>query len=241
MGVGTAARYTEAQANEHNPVFHDTFSKTDAVMNKDAAPSSAPQKTFDPQKIERPDPVLLKYYALVSLAAGPLFPFAFIPLLCKYITLRYQFEADGVSMKWGVLFRREINLTHRRIQDIHLTNNIFQRWMGLANVAIQTASGSAAPEMTIEGVLQTDSLRDYLYAQMRGAKGLDRDTVADEHAAAEDDSVLTLLTEIRDNLRIRLRAEPGAVSAGITGSADSIGFSDSAGSAESTRGGGMPE
>ena len=42
--------------------------------------------------------------------------------------------------------------------------------MGLATVGIQTASGSSGPEMAIEGVLQAEQLRDYLYTEMRGSK-----------------------------------------------------------------------
>ena len=75
-------------------------------------------------------------------------------------------------MKWGVLFRKEINLTFARIQDIHLTSNLVERWLGLARIQIQTASGSAKAEMTIEGILEYRALRDFLYLRMRGAKGL---------------------------------------------------------------------
>jgi putative membrane protein len=71
-------------------------------------------------------------------------------------------------MRWGILFRREINLTYSRIQDIHLTSNFVERWLGLARVQIQTASGSASAEMTIEGVKEYEIVRDFLYSKMRG-------------------------------------------------------------------------
>jgi len=141
----------------------------------------------------------MRYYVLCSLAAGPFFPFALIPLFCKYVTLRYRFDDSGIAMQWGVLFRKEIYLTHRRIQDIHLTRNIVQRWFGLATVAVQTASGSATPEMSIEGVLAADQLRDYLYGKMRGARG--ENSLEQETETASDDEALTLLTEIRDSMR----------------------------------------
>ena len=98
---------------------------------------------FDPLAITRPEPVLMKYYACVALLAAPGFPIVFLTLYFKYSTLKYKFDQDGVSMSWGILFRREVHLTYRRIQDIHLTRNLLQRWMGLATVAIQTASGSS--------------------------------------------------------------------------------------------------
>ena len=158
-------------------------------------------KPFDPRSITRPDPVLLKYYALCALPAGPMFPVPFLPLYFKYSTLRYEFDETGVSMKWGILFRKEIHLTYRRIQDIHLTRNIIQRWMGLATVAIQTASGSAGPEMSIEGILQAEELRDYLYAQMRGARGETDEAGAEAPEGEQADEALTLLREIRDLLQ----------------------------------------
>lgn len=155
---------------------------------------------FDPRRIERPDRSLLWYYVAVAALSGPLFPVTFLPLLFKYETLRYRFDGHGVSMSWGLLFRREIYLTYRRIQDIHLTRNIVQRWMGLATVAVQTASGSATPEMSIEGVLQADALRDHLYQEMRGAKGEDAAGGTAAESGEPEDEALVLLREIRDAL-----------------------------------------
>ena len=158
---------------------------------------------FDPTAISRPDRVLMKYYFVIALLSGPLLPITILPLFFKYETLRYRFDDSGVSMSWGLLFRREIHLTYRRIQDIHLTRNLIQRWMGLATVAIQTASGSAGPEMSIEGILAAEPLRDFLYGQMRGAKGeSEPDTESDDaDAKPSGDQVLELLREIRDSLR----------------------------------------
>jgi putative membrane protein len=172
------------------------------------------REPFDAKTITRPDPTLLTYYLLTSLVAGPFFPIAFLPLYFKYKTLTYRFDDSGVSMSWGILFRREIHLTYRRIQDIHLTRNIVQRWMGLATVNIQTASGSAKPEMSIEGVLEADALRDYLYGRMRGARGEGKEPAfqktGDEKDGAEStDAALNLLREIRDLLREA--ASPGGV------------------------------
>ena len=119
--------------------------------------------------LERPESSLMVYYAFLSLLAGPFFFIPLIPLYFRYHTLRYRFDDEGVSMRWGVLFHREINLTYARIQDIHLVSNVVERWLGLARIKIQTASGSARAEMTIEGLPQFQPLRDFLYARMRGA------------------------------------------------------------------------
>src|SRR5262245_566877 len=136
----------------------------------------------------------------MALLTGPGVVVLFLPMFFKYETLKYRFDDDGMSMSWGILFRREILLTYRRIQDIHLTRNIVQRWLGLATVSVQTASGSSGAEMAIEGILEAEPLRDFLYAQMRGAKGLDH---GEPHAAAvanPGDEALVLWRELRDAL-----------------------------------------
>src|SRR5262245_52997579 len=136
----------------------------------------------------------------MALLTGPGVVVLFLPMFFKYETLKYRFDDDGMSMSWGILFRREIYLTYRRIQDIHLTRNIIQRWLGLATVSIQTASGSATPEMSIEGILEPEKLRDYLYSKMRGARGLDD---VPTHSDEPQDEALKLLREIRDLLHAR--------------------------------------
>jgi putative membrane protein len=119
--------------------------------------------------IERPHPRLLVYYVLRSM----LVPFWLVVLpyhYFRYTTMRYRFDGEGVTMSWGVLFRREITLTYSRIQDIHLTSNFVQRWLGLANLLIQTAAASNGAEMTIEGRLEFEAIRDFLYSKMRGSR-----------------------------------------------------------------------
>lgn len=167
------------------------------------------QPRFDPTKIVRPDNSLLIYYALVSLLAGPGFPIAFLPLIFKYQTLRYHFDDEGISMSWGILFRREIYLTYRRIQDIHLTRNILQRWMGLATISVQTASGSSSPEMSIEGLLEADHLRDYLYSKMRGIRehAIHAEAGGADVTATACGEALVLLREIRDGLKELLASQ----------------------------------
>ncbi|MFG0241748.1 MAG: PH domain-containing protein [Phycisphaerales bacterium JB054] len=150
----------------------------------------------------RPDPVLLKHYLILSLCSGPFFPVVFLAHYCRYITLRYRFDDDGIWMAWGVLFKRETNLAYRRVQDINVTRGVIQRWLGLASVAVQTASANSMPEMKIEGVLDADGLRDFLYAKMRGAKGqadAPGDAAGDGGADGPDEA-LALLVEIRDGV-----------------------------------------
>lgn len=162
-----------------------------------------------PAEIE-PRSILLRYYVLVSFLAGPFF---FLPLIVRYVrfrTLRYRIDDEGVSMRWGALSQREIVLNYARIQDIHLTSNVLERWLGLAKIRIQTASGSAKAEMVMEGLERPEDMRDFLYSRMRG--GGHRDTgragssETDSEREARDHALVAALNDVTAEIRA-LRAE----------------------------------
>jgi putative membrane protein len=156
--------------------------------------------------IERPHARLLQYYALRALAFGPFFPIALVPLYFRYHTMRYRFDDEGISMRWGILFRREIHLTYARIQDIHLRSNVVERWFGLARIQIQTASGSASAEMTIEGLLEYEALRDFIYGKMRGQRPGAAPSAAARPPAAETDGAPGELARVLGEVAAELRA-----------------------------------
>jgi len=160
--------------------------------------------------IERPDPALWTYYLLRCLVIPPLFPILILPSYFRYHTMRYRFSEEGISMRWGILFRREIILNYARIQDIHLRSNIVERWLGLARILIQTASGSSSAEMVIEGIKNFEQLRDFLYSRMRGVKdgGHQRSETALRAggAVAADGAALAELTETLRAVAGELRA-----------------------------------
>jgi membrane protein YdbS with pleckstrin-like domain len=139
---------------------------TAGAIRTDGAPERSLQRL--PVTL-RPHASLLKYYLLSALLFGPFFIFALPPFYFRFRTLRYDVDEEGITVRWGVLFRREVSLTYARIQDIQLTSNIAERWLGLARIQLQTASGSASAEMTIEGIRDVDGMRDFLYSRMRGA------------------------------------------------------------------------
>ncbi len=118
--------------------------------------------------IDRPDKSLWIYYILCSLIVPPLFPIIILPMWFRYHTMRYKFTNEGISMSWGILFRREIIVNYMRIQDIHLRSNLVERWLGRARILVQTASGSSSAELTLEGLKQFEAVRDFLYSKMRG-------------------------------------------------------------------------
>jgi membrane protein YdbS with pleckstrin-like domain len=158
--------------------------------------------------LERPDPSLWTYYIIRAVLTGPGVLVSLPYLFFRYHTLRYRFDEEGIHMKVGILFRREINLTYARIQDIHLRSGLLQRWLGLANVEVQTASGSSGAELVIEGFKEYEAIRDFLYTKMRGNQprlgtAISTDSLHPPPAAqvSPNSEAVTLLLTIRDELR----------------------------------------
>jgi len=148
--------------------MHLTIVKDDATPRAELPPPPATMLIG----MRRPERALLYYYILRAIGTGPAVVVMLPLLFFRYRTLRYEFDAEGITVRWGILFRREVTLTYARIQDIHLVSNLVERWLGLGRVQIQTASGQSGAEVTIEGLHDFDALRDELYRRMRGARDL---------------------------------------------------------------------
>lgn len=154
---------------------------------------------------------LLTYYVLTSFLAGPGFPILLLLHVFKYQTLRYELDAEGITVRWGILFRREVSLTYARIQDIHLSSNVVERWLGLAKIQVQTASGNSQAEITIEGVPAFAAMRDFLYSKMRGTRA---QPAAPALATGGTDELAATLREVAAEVRaLRLSLGEGAATA----------------------------
>jgi uncharacterized protein len=193
----------------------------EAAMIPDGDAHLVPVAAAQVQAITRPDPQLWKLYLIYSLLANVAFPLAIVPYYFLYRTLRFRFDDDGVSVSHGLLWRRETYLTYARIQDIHVTRNIFERWLGIGTVKIQTASGSAAATESLPGLTAFQEVRNYLYARMRGHRTITASGAAitvnqlrGADPATSEALAIDALAGIRDELRaVRLLLEaqaPGA-------------------------------
>lgn len=168
--------------------------------------------------LTRPHPDLWTYYVICALLTGPGLVVVLPYLYFRYYTLRYRFDSEGIHMRVGILFRREVNLTYTRIQDIHLRSGLLQRWLGLANLEIQTASGSASAELVIEGFKEFEAIRDFLYTRMRGYRAQSSPNTARPEFSPADTAhspdAISLLLNIRDELRLTRQlleaANPGS-------------------------------
>ena len=148
--------------------------------------------------INRPIPRLMTYYVIRAALTFVAFPVVLVILYFRYHTMRYEFDAEGIHMSWGILMHHEIMLNYSRIQDIHLRSNVVERWLGLARIVVQTAAGSSGSEMALEGLTDHVAVRDFLYDRMRGARHLNNPTGSPD---AEKNELAQTLTLIAAELR----------------------------------------
>lgn len=175
------------------------------LLTRETASAGKSSLNTQPPDIVRPHRRLLGVYCLRSLALcvfGPWFLFTLLPLYFKYKTLRYRFADAGVSVSWGLLWKRETYLTYSRIQDIHVSRGIFERWLGVATIHVQTASGSSEAEASLPGLRSHEAIRDYLYSRMRGTTPLELNQLpAELRPSLPLDPVLPLLEKILSEVR----------------------------------------
>lgn len=216
MTPGLASKYPSASKIDR-PTGGNSGPACSGIVGR---PQTATTETVNPSPnetdilaITRPHADLWKYYLLACCAFPPAFPFLVLPAWFRYHTMRYQFTAEGISMRWGILFRREIIVNYARIQDIHLRSNFVERWLGLARILVQTASGNAGAEMTLEGLKEFEAVRDFLYSKMRGVQDpAQRGAGTAIKATGEAAELAAALREVAQELRatrLALAAQPG--------------------------------
>lgn len=172
---------------------------TDTIAASSRPPVAAAAAAVTLRGVRRPARALMHYYLLRALMTGPGFIVMAPYFWFRFRTLHYEFDDEGVTVRWGILFRREVSLTFARIQDIHLASNVVERWLGLGRIDIQTASGQAGAEATIEGLHDFEQVRDALYLRMRGSRGIT--APARPHADGELADVAAALRETAVELR----------------------------------------
>lgn len=99
----------------------------------------------------------------------------------QYVTHRYRFTGDELVVTGGLLFRFERHIPYERIQNIDLTQNVFHRLFRVADVKIETASGSEAEaHLQVLSLDAVETMRERVTAG-RGRAG----RVAPERAVSE--------------------------------------------------------
>ncbi len=122
----------------------------------------------------------LVYVGIALLFFVPTFIFSLI----RYFTIRYRIADGELVVQEGLLFRRVRTVPVERIQNIDMVQGVLHRMLQVAEVRVETASGTKP-----EAVLKVLSLEEM--ARLRAGVALQKQTA---HVAHADDSDAGLVT-----------------------------------------------
>lgn len=105
----------------------------------------------------------------------------YIFLLSTYVYFKYKYEKwyfetyyyelaeDYLIIRKGVLTPSEINVPYEKIQDVYVSQDLFDRYFGLYNVHIASATLSSSFSAHIDGVEKNsaDSLRNIFLQKIK--------------------------------------------------------------------------
>jgi putative membrane protein len=117
----------------------------------------------------------------------------------RYWFYRYQLADGELIVTSGVIFKSKRNVPVARIQNVDLVQNLFHRMLGVAEVRVETASGTE-PEAILKvlSLSEVESLRERIESarQRGGASEASQNGVAAEPVAIGAVSVGTVPNEV---------------------------------------------
>ncbi|QKY18333.1 PH domain-containing protein [Halorubrum sp. CBA1229] len=110
--------------------------------------------------------------------------------IAYYRRFAYELTADTLDITSGVISRREREIPYRRIQNVDVSQSVFQRALGIAAVDLETAGGSST-EGSIRFVKPDEATRLRREVQRRksGSSAGETDGTAGDDEAADRGAV----------------------------------------------------
>ncbi|MCG7854514.1 MAG: PH domain-containing protein [Methanoregulaceae archaeon] len=92
-----------------------------------------------------------------------------------YDSMWYELHNDEMRWKRGVIFRRTGIVPYNRVTNIDIKQGPVMRPLSISTVSIQTAgsSGKGVPEISIEGIVHAEELRELIRTMVRVCSGGD--------------------------------------------------------------------
>jgi hypothetical protein len=126
-----------------------------------------------------------------------------------YESMWYELREDEINWKRGVWFRTTGIVPYNRITNLDVRQGPFMRFLGISNLAIQTAgySGQAVAEIRIEAIEHAEELRELIRSMVRGSPAHDDGTGSSTPSSISgtpvDQQILGELKSIRSLLEKR--------------------------------------
>ncbi len=118
------------------------------------------------------------------------------------INLRYSIDDERLVIRKGILTKTTVSIPYRAVTDFTLRQSLYERWLGIGTLLVQTAGQGAQPgvhEGKLSGLVDFEALHTTLRARVkayRGGQATEKD--ADSAAPVINSDVLkSILEEVK--------------------------------------------
>jgi len=112
--------------------------------------------------------------------------------------LSYFIEDDKIVIKKGILTKIKQNIPFRMVTDFMLERTLYDRWLGIGSIKIQTAGQSqnaTGYEGKLSGLINWDELHEKLRSDLTEARSSTKDT--SESPEVNEDAMENILIELK--------------------------------------------
>lgn len=147
-------------------------------------------------------PIILGVILLMWLISAPL-----VSLWIKNLT--FYIEDERVTIHKGIISKIKQNVPYRAITDFQLHRSLYDRFLGIASIKIQTAGQSPTAtgyEAKLSGITDWDNLLEMLRAKVKMLYPSSSDMINNYEVETDQNilkEILLELKEIRKQLKVR--------------------------------------
>jgi len=90
------------------------------------------------------------------------------------INLRYSIDDERLVIKKGILTKTTISIPYRAVTDFTLSRSLYERWLGIGTIMVQTAGQGAQTgthEGKLSGLVDFEPLHATLRARVKAFRG----------------------------------------------------------------------
>ena len=121
------------------------------------------------------------------------------PIMLLWIkNLSYFIEADKIVIKKGILTKIKQNIPFRMVTDFMLERTLYDRWLGIGSIKIQTAGQSqnqTGYEGKLSGLLNWDELHEKLRSDLTESRSPTKEI--SKSPKVNEDSLENILIELK--------------------------------------------
>lgn len=125
-----------------------------------------------------------------------------IPIIKLWIkNLSYYIDEDRVTIHKGILSKIKQNVPYRAITDFQLHRSLYDRFLGIASIKLQTAGQSPTAtgfEAKLSGLIDWDNLLEQLRAKVKMLYPQTKITATDSTSLTDKEILQNILDELKE-------------------------------------------